>query len=164
MRGPHPQSHVTFDIVVTWQIKTALSSLSQSLWTLNLAGWWLKMRRPHPQSHVTHRSSGHVTNKKRYISTFTRLADPKLSSVLTHHKWVPKSHETLQFCSHMTIWKRYISSTTSSMAPKLSRMCTQVEMLSRAKPHDTSVSWSRYKDFIFTFIFTFTLPVVCGIG
>ena len=37
------------------------------------------MRGPHPQSHVTLWSRGHVTNKKRYISTFTRAIDPKLS-------------------------------------------------------------------------------------
>ena len=30
------------------------------------------MKGPHPQSHVTHRPRGHVTNQKRYISTFTR--------------------------------------------------------------------------------------------
>ena len=36
----------------------------------------LRMKGPHPQSHVTHRPCGHVTNKRRYISTFTRSMDP----------------------------------------------------------------------------------------
>ena len=48
------------------------------------------MRGPHPQSHVTHRPSGHVTDKKRYILTFTRPVDSTLSRVLTHHEGVPK--------------------------------------------------------------------------
>ena len=38
-----------------------------------------RMRGPHPQSHVTLRCHGHVTNKERYISTFTRPMDPKLN-------------------------------------------------------------------------------------
>ena len=88
-------------------------------------------------------------------------------SPLSQHLWTPnlavrllimngsqKSHVTRQFCSHMTIRKRYVSSATSSMAPILSRMCTYVERSSRTKPDDTSVSWSRCRDFIFTFIFT----------
>ena len=39
------------------------------------------MRGPHPQSHVTLQYCGHATNKKRYISTFTRPLDHKLSNV-----------------------------------------------------------------------------------
>ena len=41
------------------------------------------MRAPHPQSHVTLGYCGHVANKNRYISTFTRPMDPKFSSVVT---------------------------------------------------------------------------------
>ena len=41
------------------------------------------MRAPHPQSHVTLGYCGHVANKTRYISTFTRPMDPKFSSVVT---------------------------------------------------------------------------------
>ena len=40
------------------------------------------MRGPHPQSHVTLCYRGHVTNKKRYNSTFTKPMDPKLSRVV----------------------------------------------------------------------------------
>ena len=39
---------------------------------------------PHSQSHVTLRYRGHVTNKKRYIFTFTRPMDPKLNWVVTY--------------------------------------------------------------------------------
>ena len=37
------------------------------------------MRGPHPPSYVTLQYRGHVTNKKRYIFTFTRPMGPKLS-------------------------------------------------------------------------------------
>ena len=52
-------------------------------WTPNFAGWWLRMRGLHPQSHVTSRYHGHVTNQKRYISSFTRSMDLKLDRVVT---------------------------------------------------------------------------------
>ena len=71
-----------FNIVVTWLIKTGISPLSQDLWTPNLAVWWLRIS-PHPQSHVTLQYRGHVTNKKRYVFTFTRPTNPKLSRVVT---------------------------------------------------------------------------------
>ena len=41
-----------------------------------------KTRGPHLQSHVAHRPCGHMTNKNRYISTFTRTMGPKLSRVV----------------------------------------------------------------------------------
>ena len=37
----------------------------------------------HLKGHVTHQPNGHVTNQKRYISTFPRPMDPKLSRLLT---------------------------------------------------------------------------------
>ena len=40
------------------------------------------MKEPHPQSQVTHRPLGHVTAQRRYISTFMRPMDPKLSRIL----------------------------------------------------------------------------------
>ena len=61
----------------------AIISSDISLRTPNLAGWWFRMRGPHPPSHVTLRYRGHVTNKKRYISTSTRPMDSKLSKVVT---------------------------------------------------------------------------------
>ena len=69
--------------MVTWQIKNFISPLSQGLCTPNLAWWLLRGRQPHPQIHVTLQYQGHVTSKKRYISTFTRPMDPKLSRVVT---------------------------------------------------------------------------------
>ena len=41
------------------------------------------MRGPHPQNYVTLRYCGHVTDKKRYMSTFTKPMDPKLSGVVS---------------------------------------------------------------------------------
>ena len=42
-----------------------------------------RMRGPQTKSHVTIQYRVHVTNKKRYISTFTRLMNPKLSRVVS---------------------------------------------------------------------------------
>ena len=63
-----------FDIVVTSEIKNVISPLSQGLYTPDLAGWWFRMREPHQQSHET--------TQRRYISTFIRPMDPKLSRIL----------------------------------------------------------------------------------
>ena len=62
-------------------MKNVISPLLQGLWTSNLGGCCLRMRGPHLQSHMTHQPRGHVTNQKRYIYTFTRPMDPKLSRV-----------------------------------------------------------------------------------
>ena len=83
MRETHPQSHVTPYIMVTWQIKNVISLLSRGLWSANLAGWWPRTRWPHLKGHVTHQPNGHVTNQKRYISTFSRPMDSKLSRLVT---------------------------------------------------------------------------------
>ena len=55
------------------------------------------MRGHHPQSHVTLRYRDHVTNKKRYISTFTRPMYAKLRRVVTQDERTPptKSRDTL---------------------------------------------------------------------
>ena len=63
--------------------QTALFPNLYSLWTPNLAGWRFRMGGPYPHSQLTLRYRGHVTNKKRYISLFTRPIDPKLSMVVT---------------------------------------------------------------------------------
>ena len=54
------------------------------------------MRGPHLQIHVTCRPRGHVTNEKRYISTFTKPMDPQ-------------SHVTLRHGGLLASKKRYIS-------------------------------------------------------
>ena len=54
------------------------------------------IKEPHPQSHVTHRPSSHVTNQRRYISTFTRPMDPKLAGWSLRRRGPhPQSHVTL---------------------------------------------------------------------
>ena len=70
-------------LVVTWQIKNVISPLSQGLWTSHLTRWWLRLRGLQPQSYMTLQFCGHVTNKKRYISIFTRPMDPKLKRLVT---------------------------------------------------------------------------------
>ena len=49
------------------------------------------MRGPHSQSHVTLQYCGHVTNKKHYISTFTRPMDSKLNNVMTQDDGTPST-------------------------------------------------------------------------
>ena len=90
-----------------WQIKNFISPLSQGLWTRNLAWWWLRVRRPHLQIHMTLQYRGHVTNKKRYISTLTRPMDPKTSRVVTQDEGTSStnSHDT------STTWSRVKSKT-----------------------------------------------------
>ena len=70
-----PTHKVTWHIdhVVTWQIKNAISLLSQGLWTPDLAGWWLRMREIHPRSHVTLQLRDHVTNQK-YLSSLSQVS------------------------------------------------------------------------------------------
>ena len=63
-------------------LQTPLFPLPLGLSAPNLAGLWLRMRWPDPHSNVTLRYHGHVINKKRYISTFTRPRVPKLSRVV----------------------------------------------------------------------------------
>ena len=60
------------------------------------------MRRPHPQSHVTLRHYGHLTNKKRYISTFIQCLDPKFSWVMTQDVRNPP----IQSCGTSIVWSR----------------------------------------------------------
>ena len=67
-------------------ITNAIISSSTRPMDPKLAGWSLMMRGPHPQSHVTHQPSGHVTNRKWYISTFKIPVYPKFRRVLTHHE------------------------------------------------------------------------------
>ena len=50
------------------------------------------MRLPHPQSHMTFQYCGHMTNIKRYISTFTRPKDPKFSRVVTQDDKTPSKN------------------------------------------------------------------------
>ena len=83
------------------------------------------MRGPHPQSHVTLQYHGHVTNKKRYISTFTRPIDPKISRLVTSDEGTlpTKSRDPL------TTWSRdksktYISTFARPMDPIFSQLVT----------------------------------------
>ena len=83
MRGPHPQSVMAFRYRGHVTNKNVISPLSQGLWIPHLVNQRLRMRRHHPQSHVTLQYRGHVINRKRYISTFARSMDPRLSWVVT---------------------------------------------------------------------------------
>ena len=108
------------------------------------------MRGPHPQSHVTLRYHGHVINKKRYISTFTRPMDLKISRVVLQDEGTSstKSRDTQNTCSRGKS-KCYISTFTGPMDPKLSRMVTQDEENPPIKSHGNSIVGSRDKSKIF---------------
>ena len=81
------------------------------------------MRGPHPQSRVTLRYRDHVTNKKRYISTFTGPMYSKLSRVVTLEREPnPQIHMIHQPLGHVTNQRRYISTFIRPMNPKLSRV------------------------------------------
>ena len=101
------------------------------------------MRRSHPQSHVAFQCRGHVTNKKRYNSTFTRPMDPKLSRVVTQDERIPptKSRDIL------ITWQ--IKSIIFLLSKAYGPQTLQGGDLGWGKPtdksRDTSKTWSRDK-------------------
>ena len=97
------------------------------------------MKEPHRQSHVRLQDRGHLANKKRYTSTFTRPMVPIHRRVVTQDK----GNTPTKSCGHMTYKKRYISIFTMPMAPKISRMVTQNNEITPTKSRDTSITWSR---------------------
>ena len=103
------------------------------------------MRGPHPQSHVTLRYCGHVTNKKQYISTFTRPMYPKLDNVVTQVRgpYPPQSHVALRYRGHVINKIRYISTFTRPMYLKLKSVVTLNEGAPPTKSRETSTTWSR---------------------
>ena len=86
------------------------------------------MSGPHPKSHVTFQYHGHVTNKKCYISTFTRPIDPKLSRLVTQDEGTSptKSRDTsiTWSCDKSKTLYLYIH---KAYEPKLSRVVSQDE-------------------------------------
>ena len=60
------------------------------------------MRGLHPKCHVTFRHRGHLTNKKRYISTFIQCINSKLSRMVIQDEGNPptKSRDTSIVWSH----------------------------------------------------------------
>ena len=100
------------------------------------------MRGPHPQSRVTLLYRGHVTNKKRYNSFFTKPMVPNFAvQGLRMKKLHPQSHVTHRPSSHITNQRRYISTVTRPMDPKLSRVVAQDEGTPPTKLCDTSTTW-----------------------
>ena len=87
--------------VVTWQIKNVISPLSKGLWNPNLAGWWFTMREPHPQSHMTLQYHRHVTNKKRYISTFTSPIEHKFGDL----GWGKSTYNDTWHFNYVVTWQ-----------------------------------------------------------
>ena len=51
---------------------------------------------------MTHQQRGHVTNQRRYIPTFSKPMDPKLSMVMTWDEWTPPT----KLCNRSIKWSR----------------------------------------------------------
>ena len=124
-----------------WQIKGVISPFSQGLWISNLAWWWLRMKGPHPQSHVTHRSSGHVTNQKYFVFTFTRCKAHKLSRVVTRMRRPhPTCHVTPRSrCHPETVQLVVYICSTSSWSSLLKTNRFEMTMI-------TLKAWSLHKE------------------
>ena len=133
MRGPHLQSHVIHNHVVTWQIKGVIFPLSQGLRTPNLVGWWLRMRGPHPQVtwHIKHLVTWQI---KEVISPLSQdLWIPNLAGWWLRMKGPhPESHLTDQSSGHVTNQKYFTFTFTRHKAHKLSRVVTRTR-----RPHPT---------------------------
>ena len=69
----------TFELELELILQTSLFHLSQGLCTPNLGRWWRRIRNP---THKVTWPLGHVTTQRRYISTFVRPMEPKLSRIL----------------------------------------------------------------------------------
>ena len=100
------------------------------------------MRKPHPQSQVTLRYRGHLTNKKRYISTFARPVDTKYSRVVTQYEGTPKSRDAT------TTWSRnkskmYISTFTRPIHTRLRKVVSQGKGTPPTESRETSITRSR---------------------
>ena len=112
---------------VTWQIKSIVLPLSQSLWSSNLSGWWDMVRSSLLEIRQTPQWGGlgdHVTNHIHYIPM-----DTKLGKVLTYCERLPllKPHEhliTWPMWDHVIIWKIYISTFIRLKATKLGSVLT----------------------------------------
>ena len=142
MTEPHPQVTWNINHVVTWQIKDVKSPLSQALWNPNLPEWWRRVKGPHLKSHVTDGSSGHVTNQKYFIFTFTRPKAHNLSRVITRMRRPhPAYHMTPQSRLHVATIQLvlYISSTSSwSSLLKRNRFQMIVKTLKMCSLHKES--------------------------
>ena len=101
------------------------------------------MRRSHLQSHMPHWPRGHVTNQKRYISTFTRPTDPKLCRVVAQDEEISstKSHDT------STTWSRDKSKNVISPLSQglwilnLASSWLKTREPPPTKSRDTSITW-----------------------
>ena len=133
------------DWVVTWQIKNVISSLSQGLWTPNLAWRWLRVTRSHPQIHVTLQYRGHVTNKKRYISTFTRLMDPNVAGRLRTRDLTNKVTDTSITWSRVKSKMFYLHIHKAPGPQNLVGCWIRMRGTHLGDSRDTSIVWSREK-------------------
>ena len=108
------------------------------------------MRGCHPQSYVTLRYGGHVSNKKHFISTFTRSMDPKLTRVVTQDEGTPPTtlRDTSTMGSHDKSKALYLHF-HKAYRPKLSRVETQDDLTLPTKSRSTLWSLGKEKTLYF---------------
>ena len=102
------------------------------------------MRGPHLRSHVTHQVRGHVTNRKRCTSTFTRPMDPKLSWVVTQDERTSPT-KSRRSRGHVLSLNVLSPDSQGLRSPELGSVLNQNEGAPPKKSRDTSIVWSREK-------------------
>ena len=127
--------------MVTWQIKGVISRLSQALWTLNLAGWWHRMREPHPQVtwHINHVVTWQIKDVISPLSQGKWI--PSLAGWWLSMKWPhSQSHVTDRSSGHVINQNYFVFTFTRRKAYKLSRVVTRMR---RFHPTYHVTPWSR---------------------
>ena len=124
---------ITWTCENLWQPKAIISTLSQCLWPLNLAGWWITFMA------IIHKVKwrfdkavlrDHVTNVTYHISPYTIAIDIKICRVVTYCERMPslKPHDNLK-----NLYLHCLMAIERLMATKLCRVlasrrsfCTQM--------------------------------------
>ena len=132
-----------FDIVVTWQIKNVISTLSQGLWILHLDSSWFKTREPTPTKPRSTSIAWLGDKSKTFYFHIHKAYGPQnlvwcwLRMRVPH----PKSHVTLQLCGQMENKKRHIFSTTGPRCKK--KACARQKQTQKCQLELGMLRWSR---------------------
>ena len=96
---------VTWSREATWQVKTLISPLFQSLWPTNMTEWWIMVRGEHAWSHVILCNvvmCSYMSAYKRNISSLAMSILLNIASLWLKVRWThPWSHMSLWPPAHM---------------------------------------------------------------
>ena len=132
--------------LITRQIKNVVFSLPRGLLLLNLTRSYFLMKICYPQSHITRCSrgtSGHMTNRKHYISIFTGSVATKLTGI----RWGATNLRVKCPFVHVVTWgnvtnkKRYIWTSAKLHLLNLKWWCLMSRGHHPQWSHDTIVAW-----------------------